>query len=53
MKIDREQSGKSSLTLPDALGATKTMAIPEDELPVVIYDISLRANNDYESEGTH
>jgi hypothetical protein len=53
MKIDREQSGKSSLTLPDALGATKTMTIPDDELPVVIYDISLRANNDYESEGTH
>ena len=27
--------------------------IYDDELPVVIYDISLRANNDYESEGTH
>ncbi len=53
MKIDREQDGKTSLTLPDALGATRTMTIPDDELPVVIYDISLRANNDYESEGTH
>lgn len=53
MKIDREQNGKASLTLPDALGATRTMTIPDDELPVVIYDISLRANNDYESEGTH
>ena len=51
MKIDREQDARGAITLPN--GKTLSLSNVEDELPVVIYDISLRANNDYESEGTH
>lgn len=49
MKVAREKAGKATVTLTNGT----TWSAPSDELPVVIYDISLRANNDYESEGTH
>ena len=44
------QSLKTTIKLPNG----KTFSsYPQTDAPVIIYDVSLRANNDYEQTGTH
>ena len=44
------QAIKSTITLPNG----KTFSgFAETDAPIIIYDVSLRANNDYEETGTH
>lgn len=45
-----EKAGKNSVSLPK--GKTFT-AYAETEIPVIVYDLSLKANNDFETDGTH
>lgn len=50
----REEKGTKldSIKLPTS-GIEKVIASLKGEAPIIIYDVSLRANNDYESSGTH
>lgn len=44
------QALKASITLPN--GSTFS-SYPQTDAPIIVYDVSLRANNDLESIGTH
>ena len=47
---DEKQPLKLEITLPNG----KTFnGYEETEAPIIIYDVSLRANDDYEQTGTH
>ena len=52
MYKEKAESGifKNSITLSNGKVFS---AYGETEIPVIVYDISMRANNDYETEGTH
>ena len=46
----QEKGSKNTVNLPKG----KTFSgYAESEVPVIVYDIALKANNDYESTGTH
>ena len=45
-----EKNGKNSIALP---GGKTFTAYNETEMPVIVYDVSLKARNDYETSGTH
>lgn len=50
----QEKEGKEEITLPNGEKIKNLLATFKDnEAPIIIYDISLRANNDYETSGTH
>ena len=50
----QEKAGKEEITLPNG---EKIKNLPAEfkntDAPIIIYDVSLKANNDYESAGTH
>lgn len=50
----KEKEEKEKITLPNG---KEIKNLPEnfkiEEAPILIYDVSLKANNDYESTGTH
>lgn len=49
----QEKAGKTTIAIPG--NNTLTVNVPNNKIsaPVIIYDVSLRANNDYEQTGTH
>ena len=49
-QLATEKAGKTTIKLPN--GNTFT-SYSSSDAPVIIYDVSLRANNDYEQAGTH
>ena len=49
-QLATEKAGKTTIKLPN--GKTFT-SYSSSDAPVIIYDVSLRANNDYEQTGTH
>ena len=49
-QLETEKNGKTTIKLPN--GKTFT-AYAKNDAPIIIYDVSLRANNDYEQTGTH
>lgn len=49
-QLEKEKNGKTTIKLPN--GKTFT-AYAKNDAPIIIYDVSLRANNDYEQTGTH
>ena len=49
-QLATEKAGKTTIKLPN--GKTCT-SYSSSDAPVIIYDVSLRANNDYEQTGTH
>ena len=45
-----EKNGKNSIALP---GGKTFTAYNETEMPVIVYDVTLKARNDYETSGTY
>ena len=52
MYAEKAESGMFKNTINLSNGKTFS-GYAETEIPVIVYDISMRANNDYETEGTH
>ena len=61
--IEKEKNGKGqtaakAIKLPNGVDITAKLnaynsGFYKKEAPIIIYDVSLRANNDYEQTGTH